>query len=228
MNHIASWVKWQHCLLKAKYKLRRNTVSQAAAAMFLLNRSAASGGEREMTYAYKGKFVRYLYENDYCTAVSEQIQTLHCYACDGTGEYVPGRECNRCLGDGVYRKIRLYRFVFDIKGIMYVWHQPVHLLRYPVKLTESGETNYDGRRSDIQPLSADDVRPLLAIMDVFLSKNGEYIAVESHRTGKAPLRDIAHFQLTRYILNTKYRIRNIRMYGLTNFSTITKDDDIPF
>ena len=42
----------------------------------------------------------------------------------------------------IYREHQLYRFVFEVDGRRYVWHQPKTLVTFPVQLTLRRETEY--------------------------------------------------------------------------------------
>lgn len=231
MKYLSRWLKWQNYRLIARYKIRQGGVSVVADTMFALNRSAAAGGERHLTYAYKNKFIQWLYENGYCLAVTEQVQTLYCYSCDGTGEYVPGRICDRCLGDGIYKIIYLYCFVFDIGGTIYVWHQPKTLLRYKVTLTETETRPYDGRMTTKEDvISLDNSRPLLALMDVFLNAHGKDTAVFSYFVGNYPLKRTLIAEMRYGGGRVRREIRRLKMFLSTKFygHVDAEPDDIPF
>lgn len=150
-SSLRMWWCYQRHAHDARRWLKGNGPTQTAAyAMFHLNHVAASGRSRHMIYSLKSLFIRHLYEAGYCTAVSVQKQTQPCWSCNGTGEYsgygtmLTVEPCWKCDGTGVYREHILYRFVFDVDGRTYVWHQPKVMVNWPVQITELGLSEFTG------------------------------------------------------------------------------------
>jgi hypothetical protein len=113
--------------------------------MFHLNRQARYGGQHKyLIYRMKNHLVRLLYEQGFCAQTTLQIQRMKCWNCDGTGEdeWHDHEPCWKCDGTGVFRQHYLYRFVFDILGRRYVWHQPKSLVAWPVTVEMAGPSEY--------------------------------------------------------------------------------------
>jgi hypothetical protein len=73
--------------------------------------------------------------------LTQQRQGLVCWH---TRDYNEGWEdyCEKCDNTGWYRLHNLYRFVFEIGGRRYVWHQPESLVTWPVTVTDPDVGEY--------------------------------------------------------------------------------------
>jgi len=109
----------------------------------------------------KSILLRWLYENGYCVSATINLQKLKCRHCDnGVSHWWDeddgyddaydreGHSCGWCEGTGVYKTIKLIRFVFDVEGHRFVWHQPDSLVCYPVALTSDVVRDYADRPRD--------------------------------------------------------------------------------
>lgn len=120
-----------------------NPAHLAARAMWRLNRYARQYNYRRYAiYALKRRLVELWYHDGRARAVSAQIQTMYCWGCQGSGEYWDGDICHKCWGSGVYREHTLYRFIFDVAGRRYIWHQPEDLVEFDVQLLDEPPGSY--------------------------------------------------------------------------------------
>lgn len=130
---------------------RSEGIKATCMSMFYLNRTVSHYQvHSKAIYALKNRLVQWLYQNGYCISVKQQTQTLECWTCGGTGEYWTGVECWKCTGSGVYAVHTLYRFVFNVNGRRYVWHQPRSTVTFDVQLDTDNpilEDSYTGKRS---------------------------------------------------------------------------------
>ncbi len=145
-QYLEMWAHWQRRLWAARQWLSvGNPDAIAARCMFQLNHYARHrAGQKSYFYALKNQLVQHFYQSGFCESVTQQVQTLPCWSCNGTGvdEWNDGDECWKCHGTGIYRRHHLYRFVFRINGISYVWHQPDSLVTWPVELTSNEQGEY--------------------------------------------------------------------------------------
>jgi hypothetical protein len=155
--------------------IKANGLPLVAKAMFKLNRYARVRRlDRGKIYEYKNQFIRLLYER-FPHPVTEDKQTLYCYACDGTGYDWVGDQCWKCDGTGIYREYILYRFEFSIDGQRYVWHKPKRLVDWKVEI-DPGQFGYreyhGGLVMGIEVIEHEEKDLLLGVMYEWLRMNG--------------------------------------------------------
>ena len=121
----------------------------AACCMWQLNRHVRGAGRSTagQIYDLKNHLVRIFYQRGLCASASLQVQKMECWDCNGTGEtgWVDSEPCWKCGGTGVYRQHVLFRFVFDVGGKRYVWHQPKSLVTWPVTVAMAGLGAYEAK-----------------------------------------------------------------------------------
>lgn len=134
-EYIKLWLKERQWTRETKAWLRHNDERIVANAMFHLNHLAPHlyGEKRMVIYQLKNRLVETLYKRGFCKRVTQEKQTFECWDCDGTGEDYDGDSCWKCAGTGTYREHTLYRFVFEIHGRWYVWHQPARYVTWEVE-----------------------------------------------------------------------------------------------
>jgi hypothetical protein len=182
---------------QAREWLRHNDPALVACqAMFRLNRYAMllrrKSAERDRLYEMKNQMVRLLFDQGRCAACSTDIQELSCRHCQAgishwwdspwgddwdEAEHDPhGHSCEWCNGTGVYKTITLYRFVFDVDGRRFVWHQPSALVSWPVNVDASQSREYADRPRDLarDDLTDDHRRVLSLAVHLFLSEYGRW------------------------------------------------------
>lgn len=125
-----NYFHWLRARLEARAWLRANSPDAIAArCMWGLNRHARMGSGQHIIYPLKSALIRTFFERGLCRMASLQRQKLVCWRCGGSCEDPEyDGDCLKCGGSGVYRTICLYRFVFEISGRRYVWHQPADLV----------------------------------------------------------------------------------------------------
>ena len=102
------------------------------------HRTCSRANQTEI-YDLKNRFVELLYTRGCCTACWIHVLVLpakRCNACYGSGD---DGECDRCGGSGIYlseKRLRFYVFKIQVGGQrLYCWHQPDHLVKFPVTTT---------------------------------------------------------------------------------------------
>lgn len=131
---------------EARAWLSANDERIVASAMYHLNHLARHvyGDKREQIYLAKNRLIEEFYKRGFCERVTVEIQTFECWDCNGTGDdgWSEGF-CTKCDGTGIYRQHTLYRFVFNVHGRWFVWHQPARLVTWEVQ-TEGGVADFRG------------------------------------------------------------------------------------
>lgn len=182
LRYLRMW--WRYCQQSSQARrwLKANgDVKTAAYTMFHLNRIAQNGHSKHFIYDLKSRFVQWLYEAGYCESVSLQKQTMTCWGCGGSGEAFFGDEdCHKCGGTGIYRQHLLYRFVFNIDGRTYVWHQPRSSVQYSVQITELGLSEYGDRQRFYGALNREVSELYMTVMVEFLRTKGGGMVNLSH------------------------------------------------
>lgn len=131
-------------LWRAKHYFETHTPYQnsllAMRSMQLLNQHARhrQGDFSDTIYSVKKQFIRtcFLSANDsYKAMVTVQQQILKCKSCHrGIWAYRTNHEdwCYRCKGTGIYKRIRLYHFLFHFndKAHSFSFHQPDNLAEW--------------------------------------------------------------------------------------------------
>ncbi len=152
MNHFYNTRMWLH-KIRLTHQVRawmcgNGPERTAAHCMYYLNSLARYGGRHKfLIYQFKNHLIKLFYEQGLCTQVTLQRQTMECWSCNGTGEFWLGEECWKCGGTGIYRQHYLYRFVFNIHGKRYIWHQPNGLVSWPVAVAMAGLGTYQSNHS---------------------------------------------------------------------------------
>ncbi|MBI2060651.1 MAG: hypothetical protein HYT87_12850 [Nitrospirae bacterium] len=182
----------------------RPTLRGAVDRMVVLNRHARRSWALHagLIYELKRDLIELLYLQGHATSVGMDRQTLKCRRCGGSGKYFhespsnrncstpaistecPGCRCWNCRG-GIYAEHLLYRFVFRVDGMTVVWHQPVNLVRFQVKVTDHGVNAYEAGPENMGA-RAIDVRRGLLIVEKFLyracgAKRGRVVAAVYER-----------------------------------------------
>lgn len=92
-------------------------------------------------YRIKNRVTRKLYRELVPTRVIREWQVLTCNRCNGTGQYFSRWNdddiCRRCDGSGIYNRVELFRFVFNVNGQRFEWHQPAGTVDFPVFVEDS-------------------------------------------------------------------------------------------
>lgn len=233
---VKIWWRYQRHAHDARRWLRGNGPTRTAAyAMFHLNHVAASGRSRHMIYSLKSLFIRHLYEAGYCTAVSVQKQTQGCWSCGGSGidSFSEDDGCWKCCGTGVYREHSLYRFVFDVDGRTYIWHQPKALVSWPVQITELGLSEFTGGARFSRPVPNTEAGELyLVTLLTYLKQQG--IAVPGNSYYFTSLRyclgeDVRRYRRRRRQAGSwKQNTQKLWHVIRTGQLPAVDDDDIPF
>lgn len=134
-NDLSQYFRQQRYRRQARRWLQANDgVALAAELMFKLNHYAYHTRRHDVKYyiyRLKNCFIKWLYENGYCTSVRQQHQILKCNSCY-KGVYWTGEECYHCDGTGIYRETILYQFFFEVSGKTYIWHQPSKLVWWAI------------------------------------------------------------------------------------------------
>jgi hypothetical protein len=162
----------------------------ACYAMRRLNRHAPTLNKRNPSrtciYEAKDKLIRWLYANVNPVEVTLDQQRLPCYHCDenGTSYYwrdewgdyendnhdPGGHSCEWCGGTHIYKTIPLYRFVFDVDGHRFVWHQPESSVWNGIMLTSDNGHDYVTREPVADNhLSTDHANVLYIAIQLFMS-----------------------------------------------------------
>jgi hypothetical protein len=202
---------------------------QACEAMFQINVlcRAKKNPYHDLSYELKNELIRLLYEHGYCIEAQLHHQDFPCWSCGGTGEYYRGVTCYKCDGTGVYRRIWHYAFRFQVGDRRFSWHQPKHMVDYPV------ETKTDTRPyHDPQLAKKDD-------LDRFYKRVGQAIWTVSvflwlHR--RLPEVELTEMPYARELSWDLYRLKHryishplmtIRRRWLGRLN-ILDDEDVPF
>jgi hypothetical protein len=138
--HVERYLKERMWMHQARAWLSANDERIVASAMYHLNHLARHvfGEKREQIYLAKNRLIEEFYKRGFCERVTVEVQTFECWDCDGTGvdQYAWGDDdsnCYKCGGTGIYRQHTLYRFVFNVHGRWFVWHQPADLVTWDVQ-----------------------------------------------------------------------------------------------
>lgn len=131
---LVAWLCAMRALRQARAWLRHgNPDAIAAGALWRLNRHArwCKVANEDFTayeiYHLKDLLLRAFWMRGMGRRVTAQTQVVACRGCDGTGVHGPPwneTTCWHCWGSGVYKRIPILRFEFEIAGRRYVWHAP--------------------------------------------------------------------------------------------------------
>lgn len=159
---------------QARAWMRGNGAERTVAfCMFQLNRHARQGRDKKhLIYQFKNHLVRLFYEQGLCTQTTLQVQKMECWDCNGTGEDWHDEPCWKCGGTGIYRQHHLYRFVFDVQGRRYVWHQPKGLVTFPVRVAMAGVGEYRAGRNGYAWLEQDQRELYMMVVWEYLRAHG--------------------------------------------------------
>jgi len=238
MKHILAYLDDHRTLAEARAWVNHNGLPLVADCIYRLNRFAPDAYPyRSAIYQLKNRFVRQLYLLGLCQSASLQRQHMVCWSCGGTGEFNDWDECRKCDGTGVYATHTLYKFVFNINGHRYSWHQPERLVDWPVALTTPDKGEY---LADPKPITLDREQASLymAAIYVWLRSQGiparELPAIPSLRS--AIRQEL--FNSTPYQRWLSYRNRIARRLRRIQFALISinvidgpaplDEDEIPF
>jgi len=205
-----------------------------ADAMYFLNHIAKNDSHnRWYIYHLKNKLIKLWYPR-HCVNVSAQKQSQECWSCDGTGSYATGNDCWKCGGTGIYRQHVLFRFVFDIAGQKYIWHQPAKSIDW---LTAPDERDWEHLTEFIpyetEPVGAiresPNVEYCYVLVRQYLARNGvndlmELISISNvlyHFPGRQHYRHWS-WKMDRRTKNFK------RLWEFAQTGKLPVDDDIPF
>jgi hypothetical protein len=150
VSYTAAWLRGRAALHLARRLLDRHGDAAACEALWRLNRWARShrGPRVAQVYALKNRMIRVLYER-HGAEVYRDVQVFPCWGWRWEG--CDGDDCEKCHGTGVFRTVRLLRFVFHVGGRRYTWHQPQDLVNWPIAAIENGDELEGGIGDDRAP-----------------------------------------------------------------------------
>lgn len=118
---------------QAKRWVQQGGVKVAVHCLFHLNRLVGAlpyySDLKPQIYLLKSRLIEYLYLNGRCIDIQPQVQKMACWHTRGYNEGWDVH-CWKCNNTGIYRQHYLIRFVFDVNGRTYVWHQPESHVNY--------------------------------------------------------------------------------------------------
>lgn len=137
---VTMWARWHKYRIQARAWLAHSDQDALAArCAFYLNRQVRRGPRSPFVqyfYALKNRLVEHFYESGFCEHVSLRVQEMGCWGASHWQDC--GLDCPKCGGTGVYGTHYLYKFVFNVSGRTYVWHQPTNLVNIDVGMVEMG------------------------------------------------------------------------------------------
>lgn len=208
-----NYFRWLRARLAARAWLRANNPDVIAArCMWGLNRHARTGSGQRIVYPLKSALIRTFFERGLCQAVTIQKQELECWDCGGTGDD-GGGYCYKCDSTGVYRTTYLYRFVFEISGRRYVWHQPVSLAQWvefaaPEANSFGAVGEYEGHAGE--RLDAPLTWLYAAAVVEYLRMRGVEVEVDLPTLRGCLWRDWRDTDLSKALRRWKYRVEDLR------------------
>lgn len=235
-QHARCYLHWLRARLEARAWLRANDPDAIAArCMWGLNRHARTGSGQRIIYPLKSALIRTFFGRGLYKTVTIQKQALECWDCGGTGDD-GGGYCYKCDSSGVYRTIYLYRFVFEISGRRYVWHQPVDLVNW-LDLSEypawAGKEpgKYDGHAGE--RLDAPLTWLYAAAVVEYLRMRGVAVEVDLPTLRGCLRRDWRDTDLSKRLRRWQYRVEDLRddvgrLLEFARTGHLPPSDRIPF
>jgi len=201
-----------------------------ADAMYFLNHIAKTDSQKRYhIYHLKNKLMKLWYPR-YCSHVSCQTQSQECWSCNGTGWYnLDEDECWKCGGTGIYRQHVLFRFVFDIAGKKYIWHQPAKSIDW-LTAPEDWQQLTEFTPYESEPTEDNDVELCYVMVRQYLARNGvgdlmDLISFSDVLMWVPGRKSYRHWQWKQR--NFFYGIKRLKHYAKTG-ETLVDYDDIPF
>lgn len=123
-------------IFNEKYFSYKDAIEDAATAMYQLNKYTKNylcpQLQKNNIYNLKNKFIKFLYENNFCVESYIHVQTLPKRFC----KYCGGEGCDECDDTGVYLnslQVEHYVFKFKINEQFFTWHLPKNCVNFSIK-----------------------------------------------------------------------------------------------